>query len=124
LKARKYKQDDWLTVKSWYARRNVPCIAGRHLPKVGFIVPGVAAGFLVQTDGGFAMIEHLVGNPEVPDWQRSNGLDAVVSKLCEHGVKLGYSRILGITRLGVVKQRAIRHGFAAFGSYEILVKGD
>jgi hypothetical protein len=124
LKVRKYKSSDWVTIQSWYAARNIVPAEACCLPKVGFVAPGVAAGFLVQTDGGFAMIEHLAGNPEIPAWDRANGLDAVVSKLCDTGVKLGYSRILGITKLQVVKDRALSHGFKEFGTYEILAKGN
>lgn len=56
----KVTEADHPTINSWLSARG--CKPFEKFPKIGFIDPGVAAGFLV-TDGSFGFLEGFVANP-------------------------------------------------------------
>ncbi|MBJ6762861.1 hypothetical protein JGU66_19025 [Myxococcaceae bacterium JPH2] len=101
-------------VQSWYAHRN-EVLTPDALPRVGFIVPGKAAGFLYQTDSSVAWIEGLVASPSLSKAERLGVVDAIVVAVCEESRKLGFKTLLGYTVLDVVVERAKRLGFGHVG---------
>ncbi|MBU8897456.1 hypothetical protein KRR26_17700 [Corallococcus sp. M34] len=97
-------------LQSWFAHRN-EMLTPDALPRVGFIVPGKAAGFLYQTDSSVAWIEGLVASPSLSKAERNVVVDAIVRAVCEESSKLGFKTLLGYTVLDVVVERAKRLGF-------------
>lgn len=85
------------------------------LPKTGYIVPGVAAGFLYRTDSSLCWLECLVANKDVPKEERNLALDAVVVALSQDAKKLGFKTLLGSTQLAAVVKRAQRLGWSYVG---------
>jgi hypothetical protein len=85
------------------------------LPQTGYIVPGVAAGFLYRTDSSVCWVESLVANKEVPKEERTRALDAIVIALCQDAKKLGFKLVLGSTQLDAVVKRAQRLGWSYMG---------
>lgn len=87
-------------------------------PRSGFIISGVAAGFLYFTDSAVGIIDCYISNPDTDSKTRSDALDAITLALIGfarfHGVKL----IKCDTKLEVIKTRALGHGFRATGSHE------
>ena len=86
------------------------------LPRIGFIIPGRAAGFLYQTDSSVALIENLVAAPGMTREERSTYVDAIVAAICAEAAKRGFKILLGYTQLDAVVKRAERFGFAYIGS--------
>ncbi len=97
--------------KRWYQQRAGGAVGPEFLPKVGFVVPGVAMGFLYQTDSKLALIEALVANPEVSAVERGLAIDDVVLAIVTEAKALGFKALNGQTDLPVVVERAKRHGF-------------
>lgn len=95
----------------WYSA-HVPVVMGpEYLPKVGFVVPGVAMGFLYQTDSKVCHIEALVANPKASGKDRSNAIDEVVHAIIAEAKQLGFKALQGQTSLPVIVERAKRFGF-------------
>ena len=83
----------------------------QFLPQSGFVVEGVAMGFMYRTDSKMALIENLSANPMIPRQTATRGLDAVVTAIAEEGRALGFEVLIGYTNVEAVIQRALRHGF-------------
>jgi hypothetical protein len=95
----------------WYSRR-VDIPAGpEFLPKVGFVAPGVAMGFLYQTDSKLAYIEGMVANPKASAEERGKGIDEVTLAIIAEARKLGFKVLHGQTELKVIVERAKKLGF-------------
>ncbi|MBK7860842.1 MAG: hypothetical protein IPJ65_20015 [Archangiaceae bacterium] len=95
----------------WYAKHVPVPMDPIYLPEVGFVVPGVAMGFLYQTDSAVAHIEALVANPRASGAARSAAIDEVVQAIIAEAKKLGFKALLGNTSLPAVIERAKRLGF-------------
>ncbi len=92
------------------------------LPKTGYIVPGVAAGFLYRTDSSIAWIDSLVASKERTREERSQALDAIVEALRQEARRAGFKSILGYTLQPVVVDRALRLGWEYVrGGYHLVV---
>jgi hypothetical protein len=101
-------------VNSWFQART-EVLTPESLPKVGFIIPGKAAGFLYQTDSSISWIENLVAAPGLPKDERNELIDIIVRTVSDEARRLGFKVLLGYTVLDVVVQRAQRHGFDYVG---------
>ena len=92
--------------------KHVPTVVGpEFLPKIGFVKPGVAMGFLYQTDSAVCHIEALVANPNVSGAERTKGIDEVVMAIADEARKLGFKAMQGSTSLPAIVERAKRLGF-------------
>lgn len=78
--ARRYQESDYKEVSGWFHSRNIE-ITEEYLPHVGYIEPGVAAGFIYQTDANFCIFESFIGNPEKTHQERKSGLEKIVEKM-------------------------------------------
>jgi hypothetical protein len=81
------------------------------LPPTGFVVDGLAMGFLVRTDTGLAHLEPLLANGYAPRPARDAATDLVVAAILEEARTLGFRIVQGATTLDAVVERALRHGF-------------
>lgn len=85
------------------------------LPKIGFIaaegsIP-VAMGFLRQLEGGYAQIDTLVSNADLPGELRHEGLDKIVSSIIDTAKQLKLKGIISFTSDKSVIMRAVATGF-------------
>lgn len=93
-----------------------------RLPKTGYVVPGIAAGFLYRTDSSIAWIDSLVASKERTREERSEALDAIVQALRDEARRSGFSSLLGYTLYPVVVDRALRLGWEYVrGGYHLVV---
>src|SRR5712692_7696099 len=63
LHMRRYESSDLAEMNEWYARRGMAPMDPAHLPTIGYIEPGVAAGFMYVTDSKLVFLENYVANP-------------------------------------------------------------
>ena len=96
---------------AWYAPRLEAPVGPEFLPKVGYVVPGLAMGFLYQTDSAIAHIEGLVANPGAQGQARTQAIDEVVIAIIDEAKRLGFKTLHGLTELPVIVERAKRLGF-------------
>ena len=92
----------------WYEMTPLPI---QFLPQSGFVVDGIAMGFMYRTDSKMALIENLAANPMVARETVTLGLDAVVSAIADEGRSLGFEVLIGYTNVKAIIERALRHGF-------------
>jgi hypothetical protein len=93
------------------------------LPKVGFVVPGYAAGFFYRTDSTVAIVEWLLANPDAETTQRSEALDRVCAAIIEEARALGFKLLTATMTSAAVIRRAQAHGLSVLpGNYTALCR--
>ena len=117
---REVREGDIRAIKEWYRWRGEHFNGFRLLPPIGLIVPNVAAGWLVQTDAGLAMLEGYITNPEASSEKRNAALDAITQGLISRAHKLGYTSVVALFTDDGIGSRAGRHGFRDIGSYRMM----
>lgn len=120
--ARDFQIEDLDAINEWMEARGLRPVPRSMLPETGRIVPGVAAGFLFQTDSAIAMLDHFVSNPGADYDQRQAALDGIAEDLLGRAKALGFMHIIAMTKIDGIRDRALRLGFHEAGISCILVK--
>lgn len=107
MKTRKFTRHDLNSINRWLAKRKLAKVKLSDLPKTGFIVPGVAAGFLRDCEGDLSIMDSLVTNPHASVETRHRALEAVFETIKMYGGR----QILGFTTDDGTLTRAKQHGF-------------
>jgi hypothetical protein len=114
---REYDTEDYQQIKEWFQKRNMGYPSPKSLPKIGFIVDGLASGFLIQTDTCIAVIDFLISDPESELSKRRLALDQISESLLSAALRLGYSGVKCTTIYEPVAKRAKDYGFAEIGLF-------
>lgn len=107
---RKYTNEDFYEIKEWYRSRGSE-VKENLLPQIGFISPGIAAGFLMQTDTKCCILEPFIANPNTDIEDRDTALVVILDQLCNCAEELGYNVIYGFSTSPTMIQRALDQGF-------------
>lgn len=91
---REYTKEDYIEVSGWFHSRSIS-ITEDYLPPTGFIVPGIAAGFVYATDANFCIFESFIGNPQVSKEERQKALREIVPAMIREAKEMGYSQAFG-----------------------------
>lgn len=110
IQSRKYKLDDYGELSEWWAARRI-VMAKDVLPPTGFIVPGIAAGFLIKTDTSCCIIEPFIANPRANKHDRDKALNKIMLDLIEEAKNCGFSRIFGFSSRESMIERAVNCGY-------------
>lgn len=108
--SRKYELDDYWQLAEWWAARKI-VMAEDVLPPTGFIVPGIAAGFLIKTDTSCCIIEPFIANPRANKEDRDAALNKIMLDLIEEARFLGFKRIFGFSSRESMIERALNCGY-------------
>lgn len=119
---REYRPEDYAEIVAWHEARGLSAPPVEALPQLGCISPGVAAGFLYQTDSIIAVLDVYISNPAAPPEVRDTALDIITLKLLNKARHLGFKYVKCETKLTSIGARASRLGFADTGTYRCLVK--
>lgn len=119
---RRWRVTDSGEINRWYDLQEEKPIHYGNLPEVGFIEEGVAAGFLIQTDSGFGIIEGFVTNPEVSSEVRHRALYDITMEIFRTAKELGLREVIALTRDPSIISRAMAHNFEDLGFYCLLAK--
>lgn len=104
---RQFTYKDVPSINKWLKKQGHPEVTYWDLPKMGFIVPGVAAGFVRQVEGGYGILDSLVSNPLASKETRHRALDSLFTQL----IASGPSKMIGTTVDKGTFSRAVDHGF-------------
>ena len=66
------------------------------LSDIGFVVPGVASGFLVTTNVNCCFLEPFISNPKAPKELRDKALKEILESLEDKASKIGIRLIYGV----------------------------
>lgn len=117
-----FKPEDYSQLTGWYKLRDAPVPPIEFFSDHGYIMDGVAAGFLYLTNSAVAIIDGYISNPESDKNTRDNALDWITIHLTAHAKTAGYKLIKCDSKLKEVITRAKDHGFKEIGQFTCLVK--
>jgi hypothetical protein len=78
---------------------------------MGYWVPGIAAGWLVTTNSGRALLEDFISNKSASDEDRGRALFAVEREIAAKAKALGFVFLIGTTQLQSVRERVRIAGY-------------
>lgn len=88
------KQKDYATICSWNYNHGVHTLVKESLPEIGYIIDGVVAGFLYQTDSDVAIIEGYTSNKHSDKNERRDGLVLLTETLLNRATELNFKNVL------------------------------
>lgn len=115
---RQIEDHDLDQIEVWFAARGVSMPELWAFPKTGYIIPGVAAGFLFLTDTPVAIVDCYIASPYADSDKRNDALDIITHALIASARSNGCKIIKCDSAIEAIKNRAIRLGFKSTGSYE------
>jgi hypothetical protein len=110
------------TVNDWFYQHKGDSIPEPLLAKTGFIVPGVAVGFLIQTDTDVCFLEPFISNPKASKELRQAGLAAIVDALEHEASRLGYRFVYGVATAPTMIEHGIGRGWVDMGDHKVIAK--
>lgn len=122
-KCRPVEVEDRDTINAWYAMRGLPELHEHLFPDVGYIVPGVGAGFIYQTDSSLCFIEGYISNPSSTKAQRKESFDHITNALIRAAKEHGFRSILAYTQNEEIAKRCERFQFQRKGDYTLYARG-
>lgn len=114
MQTEQFKPADLAEMNLWYAARGLPAVGLQHLPRTGFIVHGIGAGFLYRTDSTLSFIDGLISNPTAPSHERAAALLAVGGALLKAGK--GHQLLVHTAHEGIARW-ALENGFTVRGEH-------
>lgn len=120
---REFSKNDYRQYHQWFIDRALHPPKQEHLPPTGFIIDGVAAGFLIKTDAHMAILDYYATNPKADSKSRHEALEEITSELIVLASKMKFKAIKVGTCFEDIKERAIKHGFRNLGEYTVLIRG-
>lgn len=104
-------------VREWAKARGWSHISEDAFSSIGFIVPGVVAGWLYPTPSSVAYGDNLIANPQVGPLQVYDGTRRIIAEAKETARTLGFKHIVIVTdlspaffkRLGAVSPKSFYH---------------
>jgi hypothetical protein len=118
---RRYEPGDLAELNAWHAARWLAPLRAGSLPAVGYIEPGVAAGFLYRTDSDLALLDGYITSPAATARARHRAVAAITEALLGSARTDGIRSVVGLCRSPGVARHAIRrHGMQALGRLDIV----
>lgn len=118
-KCRPVEHEDRETINAWYAMRGFHPIGEHLFPDVGYIVPGIGAGFIYQTDSSLCFIEGYISNPTSTKAERKEAFDAITVSLIHAAKDHGFTSMLAYTKHEEIAKRCDRFQFQRQGDYTL-----
>ncbi len=94
MQVRNFKPRDLFSINKWLKLHKKKPVTFAELPIVGFVVPGVAIGFIRACEGGVGIFESLVSNPRASSATRHAAMSSIYDKVmaCSE-----FERIIGFS---------------------------
>lgn len=119
---RQFTDDDLSQINEWYAAHGAPPVPRTRISNIGRIEPGVAAGFLYQTDSSVCLLEGYVSNPLAASEDRGRALFGITIRLLAEAKDMGFSEVIAMTKDLNIMERAIMHEFKDMGAFYLFSK--
>lgn len=119
---RRYKLSDYEEVNSWFRKYKGNDFPKEHLAPTGFIVPGIAVGFLIKTDANCCFLEPFIANTDASPEDRDKALTQILTSLISEAKALDFNFIFGISTAPTMIERALKLGFQNEGVSTLVMK--
>lgn len=119
---RRVKKKDIPFINNWHEAKGEVGVPFENYPKVNYVEPGVAVGYLVHTDVGIALIDGYAANPLASKEERDRALDNITGLLLDEAKVLGFKRVAALTKIPAIQHRAKGFGFIEIGTFTLLHK--
>jgi hypothetical protein len=119
---RPYLPEDHAAIAAWCAAHGRAAPPPSSLPEHGYIVAGVAAGFLYLTDSDVALLDGYVTNPAAGLRERSEAIDAITGVLLAAAKDAGARHVGGLCASAGVERRARRLGLERIGEFVMVAR--
>lgn len=123
MRLRFFRPEDFDQINEWYALRQMAPMRRDIIPKVGYIVDGVAAGFLYQTDSSMCLLDGFIANPLAEKHERAEALDKITDALISDADRLDFFSIVAMTKNEAIRERCRKYHFSPKGEYHVYVRG-
>lgn len=104
-------QKDYEMLAKWWLHHGWGDVPAIILPKEGFIVNEICAGFIYQTDSKIAWIEYIVSDPASEKEYRAQSLDILIDNLIKRAKELGFLVAFATLEHPALIERYKKHGF-------------
>lgn len=118
---RPYNTTDLKEIMEWFLQRKIP-ITPDYFPKHGFIVPGVAAGFIFSTDSNFCIFECFISNPNSPRTLRREALEKIVASMIQKAKELEFREAYGFATSKTMIEIGKEQGFKFIEKCDSIVR--
>jgi hypothetical protein len=115
---RLFDQEAFEEVNAWNRARGHREWTAEELPSMGMMVPGVAAGFMYQTDSTVAFLENFISNPEAKASEVSEAIDELVDFFRSQAKNLDIQRLVIFSKKRSIGKRAQKLGFSHVGEWQ------
>jgi hypothetical protein len=117
-----YQDKDFKEISHWCSLRDRPAPEEWALPDSGFIVDGVACGFLVMTNTKIGILDFYISNPHADKEARREALEEITNELIEAAKEVGIRSIVFSTQFESIRQLGHFFGFTSDGEYSYFTK--
>lgn len=121
-RARYFAEKDIDQIQDWLSQRNLPAIPGDYLPVSGFIVEGVAVGFILFTNSSLGIFDYFISNPKADLKDRSQAISDITESLLLLAKTSGCKAIKCSTRVDSIEEKARHFGFQETGLFKSFFK--
>jgi hypothetical protein len=111
MEARPFELFDYPMIEAWYLAQMEPCPPIDLLPKNGFVVEDICAGFLYLTDSRLGIIDCYISNPEISKDLRDKALNLVTLSIIDKAKDYKCRVLIATSNVAAVKRRTELHGF-------------
>lgn len=122
MQIRRYIREDYNEVSTWYQARKLKPLSFRHVPQIGYIIPEIACGYLVQSDNGTTFLEGFITNPEADSVDRTEAIDRIAKQLLNEAKILGYKQIFALTKHNNITTACNNNEFKNIGQYNVFFR--
>lgn len=95
-------------INRWLTKRGRGAVKLNDLPSTGYLVPGVAVGFVRECEGGYGIVDSLVSNPLASSAARHKAFEAIYKEILSNPK---FKKLIGFTVDEGALIRAKAHGF-------------
>lgn len=120
---RQFVDYDLDEVNRWMLARGQGILTREWLPRRGWIVPGVACAFLLQTDTLTAQVEPTITNGDASSADRHAALEEIYTAIEATARAIGFRQLLAYTRTPSLVARGLKREATLCAPMCVLIKG-
>lgn len=123
---RRFRVKDFETMKEWYKGYGLHVTPNQNVffPKTGYVVEGVAAGFLYMVQIiPVGYLDGYIANSKASKEDRSKALDMITEMLIALAKIKRLKHLKCDTQIDSIVKRAEKFGFTSQGTYTVLSRG-